>query len=204
MTPMSNRDDGFPIADISTVLLDDAKMRKLARRCPDDGSLAASIVVYMATLLGSWREGRRLSASEAESWVEPTDQRIADLREVGLFDAQSRIPSAAWERHFRPAWERREAARASGRKGAAKRWGGDSDPIATDSDPIGSGKGTDGVSMPDRPTDQPSVSPSVLPPASPSNGSRKNGSSDRGRSSPTPLSDIVPGLAKWERPRTDA
>src|SRR5688500_18737060 len=108
---MSNRDDGFPIADISTVLLDDAKVRKLARRCPEDGELSARLVIYMATLLASWREGRRLTASEAESWIEPSDERLADLREVALFDAQNRILARAWERYFRPAWERREQAR---------------------------------------------------------------------------------------------
>lgn len=168
---MSNRDDGFPIADVSTTLLDDPKVRKLSKRYPDDGALAASICVFMATLLGSWREGRRLTASEAESWIEPTDERLADLRDVGLFDAKNRVNAKAWEAWFRPAWERREQARANGRKGAARRWGIDSDPIPDGSQP-------DGRSMPDKPTDRPPVSPSVSPsinPASSPSGDKKNG-----------------------------
>lgn len=171
---MSSRDDGFSIADISTVLLDDAKVRKLARRCPDDGELAAHIVVYMATLLVSWREGHRVTASDAESWVEPTEERLVNLREVGLFDAQNRVTATAWEHYFKPAWERREQARANGRKGAARRWGGDGDPIATGSQP-------DSGSMPDRPTVLPTGSPSVLPTDTPTStppgGSKKRASS---------------------------
>lgn len=177
---MPDRDDGFSIADVSTVLLDDAKVRKLARRCPDDGELSARIVVYMATLLASWREGRRLTASESESWIEPTEERLADLREVALFDAQNRVINRAWERYFRPAWERREQARSAGRKGASRRWGGDSDPIATPSDPIADDYQPHGDRMPDRPTvsptDKPSVSPSDL---APTVGPKKNGSIDR-------------------------
>jgi hypothetical protein len=179
---MSNRDDGFPIADVSTVLLDDAKMRKLARLCSDDSALSSAIVVYMATLLGSWREGRRLTASEAESWIEPTDERTALLRSVDLFDAQNRVLNRAWERYFRPAWERRETARANGRKGAARRWGSDGDPIAPPSDGIAGASQVDSGSMPDKPTVLPSDlltgSPSVLPSSSPSNGNKKNGSKE--------------------------
>lgn len=180
---MSNRDDGFPIADISTVILDDAKMRKLAKRYPDDGTLAASIVVYMATLLGSWREGRRLTASEAESWVDPTDERLADLREVGLFDARNRVNAKAWEAWFRPAWERREAARANGRKGAARRWGSDSDPMPPPSNGMADGSQPDSGLMPDKPTVRPpykpAFSPSVLPPASPPGDKKSAGQKTR-------------------------
>lgn len=175
-----SRDDGFQTADISTVLLDDAKVRKLARRCPDDGELAAALVVYIATVLGSWREGRRLTASETESWVDPNPERMGHLQAVGLLDAAGRVPSPAWERHFRPAWERREGARAGGRKGAARRWGSDGDPMTDLLD-------SDDTLMPDRPT----VLPSVLPTDSEQSGARsprKNGLE--------PIGDILPDALK--------
>lgn len=181
----NSRDDGFSIADVSTVLLDDVKVRKLARRCPDDGELSTRIVIYMATLLVSWREGRRVTASDAESWVELSDDRLTDLREVGLFDAENRITAHAWVHYFKPAWERREQARANGRKGAARRWGWDGDPIATPSQPDSNGVAgasqPDSGSMPDRPTVPsflPTGSPSSRPPASPS-GDKKNGSKNQ-------------------------
>lgn len=81
-------------------------MRRLAQRLRDDGAFGCAVFVWMATLLGSWREGRRLTASEAESWVPATEERIGALRDVGLLDDEGRIPAHAWDRYYGPAHDR--------------------------------------------------------------------------------------------------
>src|SRR5688500_17359274 len=47
------RDDGFARADIDVGLLSDPKMRRLARRLPDEGAFASAVVAYVSTLLES-------------------------------------------------------------------------------------------------------------------------------------------------------
>ena len=116
-----DRSAGFAIADIDSGLLEDPKVRKLARRLRADNDLGAALLVYIATMLGSWGEGRRLTAVEAESWVEPTPERVAQLQEVGLLDEAARIPAHAWARWFEPAFRRRDAMRVAGKKGADRR-----------------------------------------------------------------------------------
>lgn len=182
---MSDRDDGLSRADISTSALDDPKMRRLAQRLPDDGEYAAAVVVWMTTLLASWREGRRLSAGEAESWVAATPERLAALREVRLLDDEGRIPAHAWERHYGPAHQRVHRLRTlnpSGKSKDAREGSQEGTPTGT---PEGSREGThegthEGpVSHPHQ-ASRPSSPPSSQPTDQPARGSVDHSTNGRG------------------------
>ena len=113
------RDDGFAIADISTAYFDDAKVRRLWRLLEPDGpAMTEALALHLATVLASWRDGKRVSASEAAPLYLPVRPAIvARLVEVGLLDRSERIPARSWRSYNDPAVERREARRAAGRKG---------------------------------------------------------------------------------------
>ena len=118
------RDNSFARADIDTGLLTDAKVLRLFRREPD--AYRAQLIVYLATVLSSWREGRRLTAVEAEGLEEVTDDTVEVLQADFLLDAEGRVPDHAWQRWFGPASERRDKRRQSGSLGgtvAAERRG---------------------------------------------------------------------------------
>jgi hypothetical protein len=114
----ASRDSGLLRADIDVGLLLDPKFVRLLRLMPDNGERAITVLVYVQTLLASWREGRRMTAVEAEALWEVTPERMAVLHTLGLLDAQGRVPKHAWERWFEPARarisRRREAGRLAG------------------------------------------------------------------------------------------
>ncbi len=95
-----DRDLGLMRADIDVHLLHDPKMLRLLQHIPDERERAITVVVYLETLLASWREGRRLSAEEAAGLWGVTPDRMTTLATVGLLDAEGRIPGHAWARWF--------------------------------------------------------------------------------------------------------
>lgn len=113
------RDEGFAIADVSTALLDDGKVRHLWRLlAPDVSAMCEAMTVHEATLLASWREGRRVPAEQAAPiWLPVREEIVGRLVEVRLLDRSHRIPSGSWNGWFSPAFERREAKREGGRRG---------------------------------------------------------------------------------------
>jgi hypothetical protein len=86
---------GFQLANVDVGILQDPKFTKLMKVVPDEGERAYVILVYFQTMLESWRVGDRVTAVEAEILWEPTDERIAALRTVGLLDEDGRVTASA-------------------------------------------------------------------------------------------------------------
>jgi hypothetical protein len=114
-----SRDDGFDVADVATGHLDDPKVRALWRAlAPDQDRMGRALTLHLATLLASWRQGCRVTVSEAVPvWLNPDAELVAALVDARLLDRTGRIPPRSWKGWFGPAWERRELRRESGRKG---------------------------------------------------------------------------------------
>jgi hypothetical protein len=105
-----SRVEGFERMDVSCSIDDDPKFRALARRYPD--LFAVAFTAYIGVMARSWLQGERLTTEEAWPPLLPYGQAAVDaLRDVGLLDAETRIPPGAWERHFGAAFERRQAGR---------------------------------------------------------------------------------------------
>jgi hypothetical protein len=142
------RDEGFQVADVSTSILDDPKVRALVRLQRDPSSVSRAVVIYVATVTASWAAGCRVSADEAVPlWMDPEDAKadMGALVQVGLLDDGHRVPSHAWEGWFAPARNRRDAARAAGREGNRRRWHPDATPTSSGPDrhPITTPSGSD-------------------------------------------------------------
>jgi hypothetical protein len=153
------RDDGFPIADISTALLDDPKVKALWRTLRDESRMCKAMVAYVSVLLSSWRDGQRTTVDDATPlWLEPDPELVAALQTVGLLDGDTCIPEHAWTAWYEPAFERREKRRASGRLGGLRsgetRSGGSAAATLRQ-------RSTD--AEPDRPTVRPSFEQTVRP-----------------------------------------
>jgi hypothetical protein len=104
------RHEGFEVADVSVHLFDDERVRKLARTVAVH-ELEEAMVVYVAVVLASWRDGRRVPAGDAVPlWLPPDRlaQPVEDLRAVGLLDKSGRIPSRTWAKWYEPVRERRD------------------------------------------------------------------------------------------------
>jgi hypothetical protein len=113
-----SRSEGFPIADVDVGILDDPKVRALVRSTKDEALVARAMVAYMAVVTGSWGRGERVTLEDAVPlWINSVEDLAERLASVGLLDAEGRIPERSWESWFRPAWDRREERRESGRKG---------------------------------------------------------------------------------------
>jgi len=114
-----SRDDGFVIADVSVHLYDDDKVKQLYRELGGDlGRMGHAMMLLEATLLSSWRDGRRRTVYEAAPiWLTVDDELVAALVKVGLLDRSHRKPLRSWTAWFGPAWERREKRRRSGALG---------------------------------------------------------------------------------------
>lgn len=113
-----SRDDGFDVADVSTVLLDDPKIKALWRSLNDESLMGRAVTLHLATVLASWRQGCRVTVQEAVPlWITPDPALIAALQAAGLLDRTGKLPPRSWKGWFGPAWERREARREAGRKG---------------------------------------------------------------------------------------
>lgn len=108
---------GFQLANVDVGVLQDPKVIKLAKHVPDEGERACTILVYLQTMLESWRVGARVTAVEAEILWEPSEERVTALRRVGLLTDDGRVTESAWEKYYGPALERSERRRESGRKG---------------------------------------------------------------------------------------
>jgi len=109
-----NRDESWPIADISTSLMDDPKIKALARALRDPRATAAAVTLYQAAVLASWREGTRVTIDAAQPawWTDPADDLVAALVAVDLIDGTTRtIPLRTWRSWYFPAAKRRRAIR---------------------------------------------------------------------------------------------
>jgi hypothetical protein len=93
--------DGYARADIDTGLFDDPKVKRLVRLQRDPMLTLATISVYVAALLSSWRENAPQPALDAApGWAdgEVLDRMIRDLRAVGLLDRRASIRSESLDR----------------------------------------------------------------------------------------------------------
>jgi hypothetical protein len=116
---MSSR-EGYGRADIDTGFFHDPKLRALARRLQDPQKTMAAAGLYLATVLASWHEDRRLTIDEAAPgwWLDEPREYLEDLIAVGLLDEEARVPLHAYE-----AWTARpRRAQEAGRKAATQRW----------------------------------------------------------------------------------
>ncbi len=151
-----SRDDGFPVADVSTTHLDDPKVKALWRSLRDSDAMCVALTVHQAVVLASWGAGHRVTAEEAAPiWLE-LGTSVEALVSVGLLDRQHRLPKRAWDAWYGPAEARRGAAREAGREGNRRRWNKDPMAVASGSDRVAIGS----LSPTVRPTNKPSV-PSV-------------------------------------------
>ncbi len=113
-----SRDDGFPVADMDSAYFEDSKMRDLWQRLRDPDLMARAVVLHAATLLGSWRQGERITVAQATPLWMVSDVAVVDhLKAVKLLDRVGKIPAQSWIKWFGPAFGRREARREAGRSG---------------------------------------------------------------------------------------
>ena len=166
-----SRDDGFDVADMNTGHLDDPKVKALWRAlAPDQAAMSRALLLHLATLLASWRQGSRVTVDEAVPvWLAPDGELVAALQSVRVLDKSRRVPTHSWTGWFGPAWNRREARREAGRKGGQA-----------------SGKQRFSNAEPDRPTGR-SVRPSIRP----SVAGEATVQGTNGRRGPVPISELV-------------
>lgn len=149
-----SRDEGFDVMDVSTSIVHDPKVRKLARYAPDRAGVA--FTAYLSVMAESWRAGRRVQLDDAWPPFLPFDPSAAEaLVHVGLLDAKGMIPAKAWHGWFDPAMERRQKSRDRWARYNAKR------DAATASSPRGNDVGTASSDSPPVPPVRPTDSPSV-------------------------------------------
>jgi len=154
-----SRDDGFPVADVDSAYFEDSKMRDLWQRVRAPDLMARAVVLHAATLLGSWRQGERITVGQATPLWMVTDAEVVDhLKAVKLLDRAGKIPAQSWTKWFGPAFGRREARRDAGRIGGLASGKGRS------SDASPSPKASSSPAEPVRPS-VPPVRPSVNPSA---------------------------------------
>ena len=121
-----SRDAGFPIADTDTGLMSDPKVLALAPRQRDPLRTLASVALWDAVRLASWKAGKRLIASETiPRWcLDPVDDLVTDLVAVRLLDDQERIPSTRSKAgSARPAIAASGSESSAGRAGSPRRSG---------------------------------------------------------------------------------
>lgn len=159
-----SRGDGFLVGDIDTGLLEDSKVKALARRLRDPIKTAAAMCLYQALVLGSWRAGERITIEDSLPgwWIDDVDDLVAELKAVDLVDPDGSVPQQAWASWFLPAWNRRENRRIKAEKGgrAPRRNSG-----TTWGEPAADSEST--PSEPDRPTDRTDRSVSSVRPIRP-------------------------------------
>ncbi len=170
-----SRDDGFPVADVDSAYFEDSKMRDLWQRVRDPDLMARAVVLHAATLLGSWRQGERITVGQATPlWMVTDADAVDHLKAVKLLDRAGKIPAQSWTKWFGPAFGRREARREAGRIGGLAK------PKQPSSDALPSPNGSSSPTQPVRPS-VPPVRPSINP-SSPSTRARgeKNGQKTEG------------------------
>ena len=118
------RDEGFPIADISTAMLDDPKIKTLARTLRDEATMSKAVVLYLAAVLASWGAGDRATAEDAAPlWLTPDADLLTKLEVVGLLTPDHRIPERTWKAWHGPAYDRRQSYKERGQLGGLRAHG---------------------------------------------------------------------------------
>lgn len=157
-----SRDRGFAVADTSTSLMDDPKVRAMWRALrPDEAAMATAMHLHEAVRLASWREGERVSAEDsAPAWMTDITTPASHLKEHGLLDADGKVPRTTWRHWFGAADSRRKETRERWRRSKQKaRQPGDPSTNVSDGStpsPRGHHSGSTGPSVPTVPTVRPS------------------------------------------------
>jgi hypothetical protein len=124
--------DGLARADVDTGLYADPKVKALARLQRDPVRTAATMTLYLATVLESWAENDLADYAEM----------VTDLTTVGLLADDGMIPEPTLDR-----WLSGIRARtASGRAAADRRWHGNGSAMGTQS-----ARNTQPASLPEKP-----------------------------------------------------
>jgi len=144
------REEGFAIADIASNHMDDEKVRRLWRVLEQDSTaMCEAVTAHFATVLASWREGKRVKLEEAAPlWLHVRPEITAALMAVGLLDRQKRVPARTWAGWYEPARARREARRDAGRSGGLAKAKRSSSVATAEAEP----SSTRPAVRPDRPT----------------------------------------------------
>lgn len=156
-----SRDDGFAVADMDSGYFEDAKMRDLWQRLHDPDQMARASCLHAATLLASWRQGERVTVSQAcPLWLVTDADLVAALIASKLLDKTERLPKEAFVSWFGVATNRRKTRRELGRLGglakAANRASYGVATVKPSYQPSSSPSLPDRPSVPtDRPTDRP-------------------------------------------------
>jgi len=118
-----SREDGFDVADVATGHLDDPKVKALWRSlAPDQDRMSRALMLHVATLLASWRQGQRVTVTEAVPvWLDPDAELVAALVDARLLDRTGRIPPRSWRSWYGPAADRRDKLRVKWRRDNARR-----------------------------------------------------------------------------------
>jgi hypothetical protein len=136
--------DGLARADVDTGLYADPKVKALARLQRDPVRTAATMTLYLATVLESWAENDRVSVEDAmPAWyLADYAEMVTDLTTVGLLADDGMIPEPTLDR-----WLSGIRARtASGRAAADRRWHGNGSAMGTQS-----ARNTQPASLPEKP-----------------------------------------------------
>ena len=196
--------EGFAVMDVSTAILHDPKVGRLAREYPE--RLTTGFLVYVATMAESWKAGERVTVEDAWPSFLAFDQASIDaIRAVKLIDARGRIVPQAWRGWFDIAYERREKSRERWRRANRARTSDAPEPVHPNgedsAEPARLPRGANAVQtrIP-RPTSvRPSVSSSKRD--SPPNPPRRRGGRRNGRQLSTSYDDVMirddaPGIAE--------
>jgi hypothetical protein len=152
--------EGFQRGDLDTGLMDDPKVRALARRLRSTQATGAAVALYVAVIAASWREGRRLTLTEALPawWLDEAVEMADALTDVGLLDRDQQIPDHAWESWFGPARDRVADFRARASRGGSVRAEREREARASAGSSVGLTVGLSaGLTPSVRPTNQPSI-----------------------------------------------
>ena len=113
-----SRDDGFAVADVDSGYFEDAKLRDLWQRLHNPDQMARAVVLHQATVLASWRQGGRVTVTQAcPLWAVVDADVLGALVAVKLLDRSGRLPVTSWIEWFGTAHKRREDRREAGRIG---------------------------------------------------------------------------------------
>lgn len=165
-----SRSDAFGHADIDVMLMADPKVNALAKRhCERDSVLAMTALgLYVATVLASWHQGRRLTLDEAEPgwWSEDLDRYAKVLMDADLLDDERRVPARSWASWYGEAQGRREDGRDRKARGAsvggrARADGAKRDPVTKQFLPAG--EPAEPAKASDSPASRPSAEPAFDP-----------------------------------------
>jgi hypothetical protein len=115
-----SRGAGFANADLDVNIARDTKFRRLSRLHPD--LIMPSFAGYVGILAECWGCGERKSAIDAWPEILPwSGEAVSALQEVGLLDAQQKLPQGAWRVWYGAACERRERRRQAGSIGGKQK-----------------------------------------------------------------------------------